>query len=38
MSWVKLSDLLDEYLGIFIIIIIIIIIIKRKSKKKKNHF
>jgi hypothetical protein len=28
MSWVKLGDLWDRYLGIYII----------KKKKKKNHF
>jgi fluoride ion exporter CrcB/FEX len=34
MSWVKLGDLLNGYLGIFIIIIII----KEKEREKKNHF
>jgi hypothetical protein len=31
MSWVKLGDLLNGYLGIFIIII-------KKKEKEKNHF
>jgi hypothetical protein len=38
MSWVKLGDLLDEYLGIYIYIYIYIKKEKKNEKKKKKPF